>query len=147
KARREEETPGEYERLILIGHSFGGVIARKVAIIANGEQPDAPFEPLLDGFRQPSDWGVKIERIVLLAGMSRGWSPESARDWITAAKWTIGAWLGELLAVFSLGLLRPTVSGIRQGAPFIVQTRLQWLALTRAAERGAILVVQLLGAD
>jgi alpha-beta hydrolase superfamily lysophospholipase len=160
--REKDEAPGVYERFILVGHSFGGVIARKVAIIANGEQLDAPFEPLLEGFRQPSDWGVKIERIVLLAGMSRGWSPASARDWITAAKWTVGSWLGELLAVFSLGWVRPTISGIRQGAPFIVQTRLQWLALTRAAEQGprdqgavsgnararhpAILGVQLLGA-
>jgi pimeloyl-ACP methyl ester carboxylesterase len=151
KARREDqESPDAYERFVLVGHSFGGVIARKVAIIANGEQPDALFEPGLDDFRQPRDWGAKIERIVLLAGMSRGWLPEAARDWITAAKWTVGSWLGELLNVFSAGYLRPTIAGIRQGAPFIVQTRLQWMALTRTSENASpnssILCVQLLGA-
>jgi pimeloyl-ACP methyl ester carboxylesterase len=136
KARREE-AEGEYERFILVGHSFGGVIARKVAIIARGERPDAPFGPLLKDFEEPLPWADKIERIVLLAGMSRGWSPEVARNWMTATGWTLGSWMGELLAVFSAGRLRPTISGIRQGAPFIVQTRLQWLALMKADERVA----------
>lgn len=143
---------GTYERFIFAGHSFGGVIARKVAVIANGELPDAAFEPLLrKDFLHGRNWGDRIERIVLLAGMSRGWSPASARDWMTAAKWTVGSWLSELLAVASFGRLRPTISGIRQGAPFIVQTRLQWLALARANGnprygRPSILGVQLLGA-
>jgi pimeloyl-ACP methyl ester carboxylesterase len=52
------------------------------------------------------------------------------------------------------GGLRLTVSGIRQGAPFIVQTRLQWLALTRQWHRfendrrsnPPIVGIQLLGA-
>ena len=50
---------GTYERFILVGHSFGGVIARKVAIIANGELADALFEPRLvtGSERQPRDWG------------------------------------------------------------------------------------------
>jgi pimeloyl-ACP methyl ester carboxylesterase len=167
--REDKERPGDYRRFILVGHSFGGVLARKVAIIANGEQPDAPFEPPLDGskgrdWRNGTDWGPRIERIILLAGMSRGWLPESARDWKTAAIWTVGSWLGELLNLFSLGFLQPTISGIRQGAAFIVQTRLQWLALTKARSRhpsphmgsppasensepdASILCVQLLGA-
>jgi alpha-beta hydrolase superfamily lysophospholipase len=144
------EPPGAYEHFFLVGHSFGGVIARKVAVLANGEFPDAAFEPRLRGeFGSGRKWGTKIERIVLLAGMSRGWSPASVRDWATAAKWTVGSWAGELLAAASLGWLRPTVTGIRQGAPFIVQTRLQWMALARdnaRAGRPSILGVQLLGA-
>jgi pimeloyl-ACP methyl ester carboxylesterase len=118
KAREEDRrTSGTYQRFVLVGHSFGGVIARKVAIIANGQKDDAPFEPLLTGFQDGTAWGTKIERIVLLAGMSRGWSPASARDWSTAAGWTLGSWLSEFLSVLSRGRLRPTPntrSGIRQ---------------------------------
>src|SRR5205823_5458277 len=86
--KADQHLSGHYERFILAGHSFGGVIARKVAVIANGEFPAAVFEPLIPSeFRKPRDWGVRIERIVLLAGMSRGWSPAAARDWVTAAVW------------------------------------------------------------
>ena len=144
------QPPGTYETFILAGHSFGGVIARKVAVIANGELPEAVFEPLIPReFREPRPWGHKIKRIVLLAGMSRGWSPAAARDWVTAAVWTAGSWVNEMLALLPFGSLQLTVAGIRQGAPFIVQTRLQWLALARAnarPDREPILGVQLLGA-
>jgi pimeloyl-ACP methyl ester carboxylesterase len=152
-AKRQREVcdgANHYESIILVGHSFGGVLARKVAILAHGERPDAEFEPDIKRFATAQSWAHCIKRIVLLAGMSRGWSPESARNWLVAAEWTVGAWLGELFALLTLGLRRPTIAGIRQGAPFIVQTRLQWLALTRPrqGQRKAptIFLVQLLGA-
>ena len=154
---------GRYRRIVLAGHSFGAVIARKVAIIANGERPRATFEPRLKALRGGKPWGRNIERIVLLAAMSRGWSPAAARDWLTAAFWSVGSLVGELMALV-VGR-PPTIFGIRQGAPFIIQTRLQWLALARswtsAQQAGAspapgasdahpghpkITVIQLLGA-
>lgn len=141
---RESETPGGYRHIILVGHSFGAVIARKVAIIAYGER-GARFEPRLEAFREGRSWAGKIERIVMLGGMNRGWSPAAARNWTTATSWTLGSWAGEISAALTRGWARPTVAGIRRGAPFIVQTRLQWLALTRSDITPA-LVVQLLGA-
>jgi len=140
-----KQHPGTYESIILVGHSFGAVIARKVAIIAHGEHPGAPFEPLLKGFRAPRMWARQIERIVMLGGMSRGWAPGAARNWMTAAFWTLGSWWAELLALLSFGRARMTLAGIRQGAPFIVQTRLQWLELTRSNVAAPMLVIQLLG--
>lgn len=141
---RRSANGGAYEKIALVGHSFGAVLARKVAIIAHGQRREAVFEPLLKHFKGGKEWAGKIERIVMLGGMSRGWSPAAARDWVTATLWTIGSWIGELMALFTFGWIRPTVAGIRQGAPFIIQTRLQWLALTRSGCR--IPVVQLLGA-
>jgi len=147
-----QDDPGEYESIILIGHSMGAVMARKVAIVAHG-QPDrsdcptlaAPFEPAFRAYLQPRPWAKKIRRIVLIAGMNRGWTPSSAMDWWTSTKWNVGIWVGETL----FGGF-PIIFDIRQGAVFSIQTRLQWLALMhyereRRGSRPDIIVTQLLG--
>ncbi|HMK80017.1 MAG TPA: alpha/beta hydrolase [Xanthobacteraceae bacterium] len=158
-----------YRRILLVGYSFGAFIARKVAVIAAGEHASAPFELELvdeiarvervrpkherDELRQLAEtsglgrrcWGDAIERIVLLAGFSRGWSAAASRDWVTSAAWALGAWFGEALRTFSFNRLELSALQIQQGAPFVVQTRLQWLALI-LRKRSKIEVVQLLGA-
>ena len=152
KPREHAQDAGaaDYESIILIGHSMGAVLARKVAIIANGEQRRddcptlrAPFEEAFADYTQPRTWAGKIRRIVLIAGMNRGWTPSSAMDWLTSAKWTIGVWLGE--TIFGGA---PIIFDIRQGAVFSIQTRLQWLALmqySRPDDQPDIIVTQLLG--
>ena len=128
---------GTYERVILLGYSCGAVIARKIAIVVHGETAGAPFVRDLKGLERT--WAGSIERIILLAGMSRGWAPEIARDWFQSAFWTIGSWYCAIVAMLRLPV--PTLYAMRQGQPFIVQTRLEWLALTRsnrlAEKRGA----------
>ena len=74
--------------------------------------------------------GRNIERIILVAGMSCGWAPEIARDWLQSAFWTLGSWYCAIVAMLRLPV--PTLYAMRQGQPFIVQTRLEWLALTRS---------------
>jgi pimeloyl-ACP methyl ester carboxylesterase len=139
-----------YEEIILVGHSFGAVIARKIALLAYGEQlangdAPAPFEPEFANFRTARHWASLIDRIVLLAGMNRGWSASDTRDWITSVGWSLGQVIGEVGAFF-FGM--PTIFAIRKGAPFLVQTRLQWLALMNPnyGARPDLIVVQLLGA-
>jgi predicted esterase len=119
---------GAYERLILLGYSCGAVIARKIAIVVHGETAEAPFVKDLKGLERP--WAGNIERIILLAGMSRGWAPEIARDWLQSTFWTLGSWYCAIVAMLRLPV--PTLYVMRQGQPFIVQTRLEWLALTRS---------------
>jgi predicted esterase len=119
---------GAYERLILTGYSCGAVIARKIAIVAHGETADAPFVKELRGLERT--WAGSVERIILLAGMSRGWAPEIARDWFQSAFWALGSWYCAIVAMLRLPV--PTLYAMRQGQPFIVQTRLEWLALTRS---------------
>ena len=88
--RARAEAGGRYSRISLVGHSIGAVLARKIAIVAFGEQTDtrgyrpAPFEPEFRNFRLGLPWAALIQRIVLLAGVNRGWSVSSAVDWITS---------------------------------------------------------------
>jgi pimeloyl-ACP methyl ester carboxylesterase len=145
--------PGaSYETINFVGHSMGAVLARKIAIIAHGEPTHAledenlraPFEAKFEAYRaNPRSWAPLISRIVLMAGMNRGWSPSSAMDWITATLWRGSIFVGETLFK---GL--PIIFDIRQGAVFSVETRLQWLALMHRnkKDRPDIMVVQLLGA-
>ena len=50
KKRKSDLNDEGYKEIILIGHSFGAVLARKIAILAHGEQKTAngvvaaPFE-------------------------------------------------------------------------------------------------------
>lgn len=146
KVKAQSGTP--YKSITLVGHSFGAVLARKIAIVAFGEQAGAKnfrpalFEPEFHRFRKERSWARLIDRIVLLAGMNRGWSATSATDWITTVQWSILQLIGE--TVFGG---RPTVFAIRRGAPFLVQTRLQWLALMdpKYGPQPKLIVVQLLG--
>lgn len=138
----------DYRNITLVGHSIGAVLARKIAIVAHGEQANpkgdmpAPFEPEFARFRDRRPWAGRIGRLVLLAGMNRGWSVASTVDWLTGFKMGLFEFLAELLTHGEhIGLT------VRRGAPFLVQTRLQWLSMMNPDydERASISVVQLLG--
>jgi pimeloyl-ACP methyl ester carboxylesterase len=148
---------GGYRSVTFVGHSFGAVLARRLAITAFGEQQDekgvrpAPFEDALKdtdaghrGFRKASPWANSNTRIriVLLAGMNRGWTVSSVMDWATTVKWSVLQFIGEVILWG-----RPTIFAIRKGAPFLVNTRLQWLALMNPdyGTRPDLVAVQLLG--
>lgn len=145
-----DTTRAGYQSITLIGHSFGAVLARKILVIAYGEQADAkgrvatPFEPEFDRYKAGLAWAPKIRRMVLLAGMNRGWTVTSAMDWTTSVAWSFGQLVGEISDM--LGHPR-TVFAIRRGAPFLVNTRLQWLALMNPdfGHRPELMAVQLLG--
>jgi pimeloyl-ACP methyl ester carboxylesterase len=136
-----------YQSITFVGHSIGAVFARKIAIIAHGEQRNdsgevpAPFESALAAFRDQRVWARSIRRIVLLAGMNRGWSTDSGESWFASQMLGAGQAVGELLGG------KFTIFAIRRGAPFLVQTRLQWLALMNPdyGGRPPMTIVQLLG--
>jgi len=111
--------------IVLVGHSLGGLLARKLAIVAYGEiSPEqAPFEPELAELREPREWAGAIERIVLLAGVTKGIAADTANDWWTQQKLRAAFAVAECVAHNGI------ITQSRQGYPFIVQTRLQWLAL------------------
>lgn len=136
-----------YRSITFVGHSIGAIFARKLCILAHGEQYDvrgvapAPFEAPFSMFIRPRAWAPRIRRLVLLAGMNRGWLPTSARNWALTTLLGLAQLFGEVLG----GKL--TIFAIRKGAPFLVQTRLQWLALMNRdfGARPDLTVVQLLG--
>ena len=144
-----------YKRIVLIGHSMGGLFARKLYVAACGETKDAPFEPDLHrrlrelGAAPLSSirpWAHDVERIVLLAGMNRGWSIDHHMSIPRAIMMQAGVALGHVLTPLSQH--PPLIFAIRRGSPFLTQLRLQWLAMRQKSEErgiGAALTVQLLG--
>jgi hypothetical protein len=63
----------------------------------------------------------------MLAGLSRGWTVSSADSWSTAFIWGVMEIFGEMVAWITGTSY--TIFAVRRGAPFLVQTRLQWVAL------------------
>lgn len=159
-----------YENISFIGHSIGGLYARKAYVVASGEHPAAPFEPELNASLSAHrvatsevarPWAHRVSRIVLLAALNRGWSVSHHMGLRRSAIMTAGTWMGNVMGLFGA---TPIVFSARRGAPFITQLRLQWLEMRRrsksafsashpengrrctsTADLGGACVVQLLG--
>jgi pimeloyl-ACP methyl ester carboxylesterase len=134
--------PARYSHIVLIGFSMGAVVARRLFLAATDVHKTVPNEPELSdaGLRH---WAGRVERIVTLGGLSRGWLASGRLGWAES----IGAAVVGLTGHLWFGVHKPTIFDVRRGAPFIVQTRLQWLALRRSSDpaKPEPLVIQLLG--
>ncbi len=145
RERQGREDGKAYEHIVFVGHSIGALVARKAYIVACGENADAPFEPEFSG-SQPREWAETVERIILLAGMNRGWSVSHHQSPVHQIGW----WLGSIWSEFvrlARGR-RPLILAVIRGAPFITQLRVQWLAMRLHAPRkqvGSATTIQLLG--
>jgi pimeloyl-ACP methyl ester carboxylesterase len=136
---------GGYKNIILVGHSLGALLARKLYVYACGENTGAPFEKL--GIEQ-REWAGKVSRIILLAGMNRGWSISYHLSLSNAVIFTIGSFIDDCISLLSDSRL--LIFNIRKGSSFITNLRLQWLVMRNQSyigkkEMGAALTVQLLG--
>lgn len=135
-----------YQDIYLIGHSVGALLARKVYVIACGKTDDAPFEPELAN-EAPRLWAGNVRRIILLAGMNRGWRITHHLSISSAIKMTIGVFVGRIVELFTGEKL--LIFQIRRGSPFLTQLRLQWLAMRKMQRNDPrfedMLTVQLLG--
>ncbi|MEN1834970.1 alpha/beta hydrolase [Pseudomonas lijiangensis] len=135
--------------IVIVGHSVGGVIGRKLYVAACGETSEAPFEHIYhqQGFKSENGllsartWAPLVTRIVLLAGMNRGWQISHHMNPIRAIGWRLGVVMGYIFRFFTGRWLQ--IFKLRRGAEFITQLRVQWLKRPRF--RGETLVVQLLG--
>jgi len=146
-SRKDPDLEG-YRRIFLVGHSMGALLVRKLYVVACGEcAHDAPFEPAVRD-EKPREWAARVERIVLLAGMNRGWTISHHLSISNAFFWTLGSIIGNIRALFRRRQL--LIFTIRRGAPFITQLRLQWLAMRHRATKepdrvGNATTIQLLG--
>ncbi len=128
---------GEYERIILIGYSAGGLIIRKTYLIAMGYGDDDE----LVGNTRPLPWAKKVERIILMAAINRGISdtrPETM-NWLVYGLQRLG-WV----VIPRLGSGK-FLSRLRQGTPFVANLRVQWIRLSQASDIQLPPTIQLLG--
>jgi pimeloyl-ACP methyl ester carboxylesterase len=123
-----------YSTIYLIGFSMGAVIARRMFLVAAGMNSEVPSEGSLQA-EKPRDWAGKVQRIVTLGGLNRGWIRSGRYGWVESIIATLVGVAGRLLKP-------PSLFYMRRGAPFIVHTR---LALRQNEQRRTPLVVQLLG--
>jgi pimeloyl-ACP methyl ester carboxylesterase len=147
----KEFTKTNFDRVVLIGHSMGAVLARRVLIEASGlprEWPNAApsstaalqVEPALQHIKERT-WSHKVDLLILMASISRGWSVEHAQTGWQSFQWSLGGMIGHLLPK----IVKPTLFDFRRGSPFIVQTRLRWLQYCKAKKEQRPKVFQFLG--
>lgn len=138
---KKAATRRPYERVILVGHSMGALYARKVYAAASGEREKAHFEQeLIDSLKalgakelgEPRPWAGKVDRLVLLAGMNRGWTISHHMSLWRGIQMTAGSWIGNVMGALGSP---PIVFSARRGAPFITQLRLQWLEMRAGVPR------------
>lgn len=129
----------DYRRIILVGHSRGALMARKAYVLARGETSEIAHGGLKPG---PKEWHRAVERIVLLAGLNRGWSlaeKPPKMPWRTFVWYRIAARLARLTGTARL------LQGIERGAPFVANLRVQWIRLCREAGSSMPRTIQILG--
>lgn len=116
-----------YKEIIIAGHSLGALLARKLYICACGENPDAPFEKEFSSkdYKTHRPWASKVTRIILFAGMNRGWQVTHHLSIKNAIIWSFGTVLGYLISFLTNREL--LIFRIRKGATFITQLRIQWI--------------------
>lgn len=153
----------EYQRVIFIGHSLGGIISRRV-FLAGSPNPtdydgvfaarDDLWEKLIDQRKRdreskglpkledkelpPSEWAAKVNRIILLASWDKGWSVSPGTGWLYGIGLNTLGIIGRLQEICGIqAKLGSTMLDMRQGARFIVQTRLLWMAYRRWLNKDA----------
>jgi len=131
---------GKYNGVELVGYSMGALLARKAYVYGMGRTEDLDSDPNAPYFvRDSLDWAKNTNRLVLLAGMNRGWTTRSRPDGMGRLRmWQFK--LGK-----AVGVLTGTAKLIRQceaGQPFVANLRMQWL---EAQKTRSPVVVQLLG--
>lgn len=148
--RLSEAIDTEYARIsapgcvVIIGYSFGSLIARKAYVYACGNC--APEDLEASRYDAPKAWAKRVERIVLLAGMNRGWQLSAHVALHRLIQWGIGVAIGNFIMALTLGKKTPLVFRVHRGAPFLTMLRLQWMSMRRQRASGSSpMVIQLLG--
>lgn len=120
--------PDRHRHIVLVGQSMGALLVRRA---------------LLDAENGQAAWARAVTRVVLLAGMNRGWdisgkkpSDMSATTWL--AMW-VGSWFGRLTDTGRL------IRSAEAGAPFVADLRLDWMRRFQKPQARPVEVVQLLG--
>ncbi|ABM04291.1 conserved hypothetical protein [Psychromonas ingrahamii 37] len=99
---------GKYEYVSLIGHSIGGMIARRAYLEAAGQFSDYS--------KAHTEWASKVDRILLFASVNRG-IPNGMHWWARLANWFLR----------SVPHPRFILEDMAYGSDFVVDTRISWV--------------------
>lgn len=144
RARQAEGAP--YGKIVLVGYSVGSLLLRKALVWGLESLEDHPHPTAVPttmwGWARDGQGRVAplLDRLVLVAGMNRGWSlkpkPRHMR-WSEYPIYRLVAALGRLRMIGRF------MMALERGSPFVVDLRLQWLRT--GARTGLPLTVQVLG--
>jgi pimeloyl-ACP methyl ester carboxylesterase len=141
-----------YDRITFVGYSLGALLARKTLVCAHTGCRGDYFD------QSRRDWRSRVDRLVLLAGMNRGWATSCEKvvaveqaqgvgydndcraSYLTWRQWIQAEWGRRFGPTFGVGRL---ILAVQRGQPFVANLRLEWLALEATATLPP--VVQLLG--
>ncbi len=136
RTKRPDGKP--YDRIRLIGHSAGALLLRKAYVIAMGYDSDH----VEMGKTQPRVWATKVDRLILMAGINRGFSLEKQPEdmsWVKFQAQKLGC------AILSLTHSGKFIRSLRQGSPFITNLRIEWIRLSQGSAVELPQTIQLLG--
>lgn len=100
---------GGYERVVLTGHSLGGLLVRRAWVHALGTDDPADHR----------EWADAVERIVLFASLNRGVPATADRRWWLPA----AAWAARVLP----GGRRRLLLDLLRGSRFVTNLRILWI--------------------
>jgi pimeloyl-ACP methyl ester carboxylesterase len=129
---------GSYQEIIMIGHSLGALLLRKVYSFAMGQTDDSVI-PLPAA---PKPWVNKVSRIILLGGVNRGWDFSFKPKHLSWYKYLIINVLSKIAKFFQIASL---IHSIQRGSPFVSNLRIQWIRLVHNNDSLLPLTIQLLG--
>ena len=129
-----------YRKIILIGYSMGALLVRKAYVYGRGSEEDRPGSP---DFTPPNEWTNQVERIILLAGLNRGWSFEERPSSMSPVLYVSTRYL--LLPLARALPAGRILKAIERGSPFVANLRVQWIRLIQKNRNRVAPVVQLLG--
>lgn len=125
-----------YEKVVVVGFSMGALIARRAVLLSRSQVS------LAENGKAPVPWAGKLDRVVLLAGMNRGWdlSGEKPADmrWYTHTAFALGSWFAKLSGFGRL------LMEMESGSPFVANLRIDWMKHMKD-HPGKLRTVQLLG--
>lgn len=137
--RERQETGAGYRKIYLIGHSIGALVLRKCLVWGFGSTED---HPLYQAPSSPKPWVARVDRVILLAGVNRGWSLSPRPRHMPRYEQLLRALASAAAGLVGVGGL---IRSVARGAPFVADLRVQWVRLARARGDELPPVIQLLG--
>jgi len=127
----------DYEDIVLVGCSSGALLVRK-ALLLELEETDEGSSPSAE------TWARKVERMVLLAGLSRGWSFAKRPQNMSLLFYS---WNRLATNIARLPFWGNFIVALERGAPFVADLRVEWIRAAHAADPNRRLppVVHVLG--